>query len=50
MNKKTSEEFAENNLSQVEVSLRGGGGGGVREDRGQRPYIIETMHSYTLPM
>ena len=48
MNKKTSEEFAENNLSQVEVSVQGGGG--VREDRGQRPYIIETMHSYTLPM
>ena len=29
----------------------GGGAGGAGGGRGkQRPYIIETMHSYTLPM
>ena len=31
-----------------------GGGGGQRRCRGgvgyQRPYVIETVHSYTLPM
>ena len=28
----------------------GGGGGGGGGSGGQRPYIKETMHSYTLPM
>ena len=28
----------------------GGGGGGGGGECGQRPYIIETMHSYTLPL
>ena len=35
-----------------EEGAGGGAGGGLRDvlTSHQRPYIIETMHSYTLPM